>query len=391
MMPVTVSAGAPPRDRVEWTGIAALVGLVGALQLSIFVAEILLTVVLICWAVSLVAHRERVQFPSMFVPLMVYGGLTLISAIFSTDPLIGLKDSRQLFLFLLVPAVYDLARGRRATTIVDVIVTVGAASAALGIIQYGVLQYDNLGQRPRGTLGHYMTYSGLLMLVICTAAARILFGRRDRLWSALVMPALLVAVVVTFTRSAWVGACAAVAVLCLLKDFRLIAVGPLVIALFFALAPARLTSRFYSMFDLQNLSNRDRVAMLKAGSHIIRDHPMTGVGPDMIERVYPQYRESSAVEMLVPHLHNVPVQIAAERGIPALIAWLWFIGMLLRDLWRKTRRSLQPFLPAAGLAAVVAMLAAGMFEYNFGDSEFLMLFLVLVTLPYAADRDGLLS
>jgi hypothetical protein len=32
------------------------------------------------------------------------------------------------------------------------------------------------------------------------------------------------------------------------------------------------------------------------------------------------------------------------------------------------------------------MIAAGMFEYNFGDSEFLMLFLVLVTLPYAAAR-----
>ena len=35
---------------------------------------------------------------------------------------------------------------------------------------------------------------------------------------------------------------------------------------------------------------------------------------------------------------------------------------------------------------MVAMIAAGMFEYNFGDSEFLMLFLVLVTLPYAAQR-----
>ena len=32
------------------------------------------------------------------------------------------------------------------------------------------------------------------------------------------------------------------------------------------------------------------------------------------------------------------------------------------------------------------MLAAGLFEYNFGDSEFLMLFLVLITLPYAAER-----
>ena len=42
------------------------------------------------------------------------------------------------------------------------------------------------------------------------------------------------------------------------------------------------------------------------------------------------------------------------------------------------------FLAAAGLAAVVAMLTAGLFEYNFGDSEFLMLFLILVTLPFAA-------
>jgi hypothetical protein len=28
-----------------------------------------------------------------------------------------------------------------------------------------------------------------------------------------------------------------------------------------------------------------------------------------------------------------------------------------------------------------------MFEYNFGDSEFLMLFLVMITLPFAAERD----
>jgi hypothetical protein len=45
-----------------------------------------------------------------------------------------------------------------------------------------------------------------------------------------------------------------------------------------------------------------------------------------------------------------------------------------------------PALAAGGLACLAAMLAAGLFEYNFGDSEFLMLFLVLVTLPYAAER-----
>jgi hypothetical protein len=45
-----------------------------------------------------------------------------------------------------------------------------------------------------------------------------------------------------------------------------------------------------------------------------------------------------------------------------------------------------PSLAAGALAALAAMLAAGFFEYNFGDSEFLMLLLVLITLPFAADR-----
>ena len=45
-------------------------------------------------------------------------------------------------------------------------------------------------------------------------------------------------------------------------------------------------------------------------------------------------------------------------------------------------------LAATGLAAVVSMLAAGFFEYNFGDSEFLMLFLLLITLPFAGAREG---
>ncbi len=43
-----------------------------------------------------------------------------------------------------------------------------------------------------------------------------------------------------------------------------------------------------------------------------------GVGPDQIERVYPRYRVPDAVKPTNPHLHNVPMQIAAERGLPAL-------------------------------------------------------------------------
>ena len=105
----------------------------------------------------------------------------------------------------------------------------------------------------------------------------------------------------------------------------------------------------------------------------------------MVIQVYPHYRDPTAVNQLNPHLHNVPLQIAAERGLPALAVWLWFIVTLLRDFLRLPAIATYPSLANAGLAAIVAMLAAGLFEYNFGDSEFLMLFLVLVTLPYAAE------
>jgi O-antigen ligase len=165
-----------------------------------------------------------------------------------------------------------------------------------------------------------------------------------------------------------------------------VALLPVAVALFVAVAPSNLTDRLYSTFSLTDPTNRDRVAMFHTGMRIIRDHPITGVGPDGVKLVYPHYRDARAERQLNPHLHNVPLQIAAERGLPALAIWLWFIVGLIRDLLRKTKSSSLRSLPTAALAGVVAMLSAGMFEYNFGDSEFLMLFLLLVTLPYAADR-----
>lgn len=122
---------------------------------------------------------------------------------------------------------------------------------------------------------------------------------------------------------------------------------------------------------------------------MVADHPLTGVGPNMVERVYAQYRDPTAVARINPHLHNVPVQIAAERGLPALGIWVWFVVTATWDALRTFRTSRHRFLAATALAGIVGMLAAGLFEHNFGDSEFLMLFLVLLTLPFAADRTDL--
>jgi len=377
---------APAAPGLERLTTILLLAFVGAVQLSIAAAQILLGALLLCWITGMVRDKTRPTAPTFFVALLAYAGITLISSIFAIAPLESFIDDRQLSLFLIVPAVYDLARGHRAATATDVIVTVGAAAAVYGIVQYGMLHFDSLGQRPRGTLGHYMTYSGTLMLVIGVAGARLVFGTRDRVWPALVMPALVVALSLTLTRSAWVGACVAVGVLFILKDLRLLGLLPVVAALFFAFAPDSVTNRMMSMFDLRDPSNRDRLAMARTGAAMVRDFPLTGVGPAMIPKLYTQYRDPDAVQAMNPHLHNVPLQIAAERGLPALAIWIAFIAVLAYNLFRIFRSERDQTLAAAGLATIASMLSAGLFEYNFGDSEFLMLFLVLVTLPFAASR-----
>lgn len=391
------TASAP--DRLEWVGLLALCGVGVALQFSIAIAQILLTVSVACWLALLLVGHERVSVPRFFYPLLAYGAATLVSAAFSTQPALSLADSKQLVLFLVVPVTYRLVSGQRGATLMTVIVSAGAISAAFGIFQYGLLRYDRLGpdvqeilrQRPQGTLGHYMTYSGVLMLVIGIAMGRIVFGRTERLWAVLVMPALAMAVALTFTRSAWVGACAATAVLLALKDFRLLALMPILAAILFAAAPTAVMQRAVSMYDLKNPTIRDRVAMMREGVNMVRARPLVGVGPNMVQQRYAEFRDRDAVEMVNPHLHNVPLQIAAERGLPALAIWLTFIAILTRDLIRTFRIKELRLVSAVAMAALVSMLAAGQFEYNFGDSEFLMLFLILVTLPFAASRPPTLS
>jgi O-antigen ligase len=375
-----------PAATLRTAAVTGLILVVVAVQFSIGIAHTLLGLTTTAWLALLVVEKRRPAAPRFMVPLLAYAGLTLISAAFSSDPTTSLIDCKQLVLLLIVPMTYDLVTKHLAGTAATAVMSAGAVSGLVGIGQYAILNY-NLDRRPHGTLGMYMTFSGLTMLVVCLALSQVLFARRGRTWPALIVPALSVALVVSFSRNAWIGACAALAVLLIMKNFRLLAILPVIAAVFFAAAPAEIQQRFFSIFDLNDATSRDRLAMLQAGQGIVRDHPLMGVGPDMLLREYPSYRRPGAVLEMTPHLHNVPMQIAAERGLPALAAWLWFVGVLIVDLWRLFRSSSgaeNRWLPAAGLASVVAMLTAGQFEYNFGDSEFLMLFLFLITVPFAA-------
>jgi O-antigen ligase len=376
------------RSALDQIGFGVVAACLGAVQFNLLAAQVLFGVAALVWVAALARDRERPAVPAFAWPLGLYAIMTVVSALLSLDPAASLADCKQLVLFLMVPIVARFCEGARAWHTLNVIIAFGAVGALIGVVEFTMLGYNHTENRPEGSLTHYMTYSGVIMLVLCTAVARLLFYAEQRIWPAIAVPALAVALAVTFTRNAWVGAAAAIGTLLAVRDRRLLAVLPVAAIVFFVAAPDALRSRAWSTFDVHDPTNRDRVAMWTIGRRIVADHPIAGVGPDMVKHVYADYRPAEYVNETNPHLHNVPVQIAAERGLPALAAWLWFIALALRDLWRQLRRGPMNALAGAGLAAVVAMLAAGLFEYNFGDSEFLMLLLGLMTLPYAATRSS---
>ena len=88
-------------------------------------------------------------------------------------------------------------------------------------------------------------------------------------------------------------------------------------------------------------------------------------------------------------MHNIYLQYAAERGIPAMLLILWMLLMMLYDFWIALRR-LPPgpgdrrFILSGAIAVVIALMVAGFFEHNLGDSEVLTMFLVVAACGYVA-------
>ena len=132
-----------------------------------------------------------------------------------------------------------------------------------------------------------------------------------------------------------------------------------------------------------------RLEMWQVGLRMIRKHPWVGVGPNNISEVYTLYlAPGKAPEVgYREHLHNDFIQLGAERGLPCLAAWMWFMAALGWH-FRRLRRKLKHlgWVADAAAAAWLAMLVEGCFEFNFGTSPVLMLFLFVAATPFAAEQ-----
>jgi O-antigen ligase len=334
-------------------------------------------------------RRESVR-RSLAHPLTAFAGafalLVVLSVVFSLDPHASVRALPGLSLLLLVPITIDLVDSlRRARAVLLAVAASGTAMALLGLAQLARGGPD-LENRIRGSLSHYMTLSGLTLLAGCILLAFLFEGRGRERWlsAAAVIP--FSAMVFTLTRGAYVGAVAAVTAYLVLRRPRgLLLVAPALVAVFLLL-PSDVRHRAASIADPTDRTNRDRIAMARAGGRMIADRPLFGVGPELVKPYYTLYRDLDAPRWRVPHLHNNVIQIAAASGVFAAVAYLGLLALFFARVASLLRTTLSPdrgVIATAAFLSVAAVSVAGLFEYNFGDKEVLMATLPLLALPFS--------
>jgi len=324
------------------------------------------------------------SFHILYVPLAMYGIVSTLSALLAERHIHTFGEAALWGKMLLFLAALILFRNvpRSRFAVMNMFFVFGIFSAGYGLVQY-IARYGrhDLEHRISGQTAHVMTLSGLLLPAALVFLMLWLHSMRNIvLIIGVVMTHL--ALLLTYTRSAWLGWIVAVAVLLILKWPKALAWAVPVGILAISFAPLPFFSRMISSFDVKQSSNLDRIRMAEAGVEIIKDYPLLGVGPANVKEIYPLYRKHDAPRFRIPHLHNNVIQLWAERGVLALVAYLFFQFLFLRECARGWNGSAARFAEV-GVAVAVALASAGMFEFNFGDTEVFWIMLDLFAIVIA--------
>ena len=202
--------------------------------------------------------------------------------------------------------------------------------------------------RAAGFFGHYVTYAEVLQLIASLAFGLLLVLDNKRSIAGVLLitcvAGLVIGLLLTVTRASQLSflISASVITLAYVKKRRtlLILAGcvlPLVLGATFVLQQ----KRQISFFDRSDGSTSWRTTVWREGFTLLVSNPrhlVVGVGMDSIKRFGCNWGLFDHCKLPIGHMHSTPLQIALERGIPTLIAWLVLIGLYGRMLWIMVRK-----------------------------------------------------
>lgn len=255
--------------------------------------------------------------------------------------------------------------------------------------------------RATGFYNHWTTYAESLQLIASLALGLLVALPRKRsrngLLLGLAIAGMVAALLLSVTRASWLSLLVSATLITALSLSRraLLIVGacalPLVLAGLFVLHQKRQVG----FFDKKDDSIAWRQKIWREGVDLLVSNPrhlLVGVGMDSIKGYWREWGLFENGRLPMGHMHSDYLQIALERGVPALIVWLILLGAYGRTLWRLRRSVpeenwIEKGIVLGALGGLLGFMLSGVVHYNWGDSEVVMILYVIMGLSLVVERE----
>jgi O-antigen ligase len=254
--------------------------------------------------------------------------------------------------------------------------------------------------RASGFFNHWTTYAESLQLIASVALGLLVALPRKRSWEGSLLVFAIagmgVAMLLAVTRASWLSLLVSATLITALSVSRraLLIIGLCALPLVLTGLLVLHQKRNVGFFDQKDDSIVWRQKIWQEGFHLLISNPrhlLFGVGMDSIKGHWREFGLFENGRLPMGHMHSDYLQIALERGVPALIVWLMLMGVYARTLWRLRRRVpsekwIEKGTVLGALGGLVGFMLSGVVHYNWGDSEVVMIFYLIMGLSLVVER-----
>ncbi len=345
------------------------------ISISIAAASLLLTLTFLT-IVALIGIEKKwiVRRTPLDLAFLAYAIIEFIAAFNSVDQSDAFKNAKRLLLIAIVYGVVaSFDRRKRIERALLILAVMVSILSTVEVILYVLRGDDRLT-----VFQHYMTAGGLKMisaLMILPFALDYGTAKKSRIIFIVSLVPILAALILTNTRSAWLGFIAGMLVMGVLYYRSLFASLAVLIAFFFLLAPQHQIDRAKSIVDMNHANNVGRLTMWTTGLQMWSDKPILGYGDIDLYKSYSQYR-TPGIDEPAGHLHNTYIHVLVTLGTVGFITVMWLFYSIMKSEYSVFRKrmgnSLVRNTALGGLAVFSGFLVNGLFEWNFGDHEIMV-------------------
>lgn len=364
---------------------------VSLISISIAAASVLLALTILSLLIITVKERTWTSAgKALDLAFLSYCAVEFITAFNSPQMMDALRNSKRLLLISLVYGVIVSFTSREKLR--KAVMILSASVALLSIAE--IIFYFAEGIARLYVFQHYMTTGGLKMIVSLILIPFILSPdatRKERIFSGAVFLPTFAALILTNTRSAWLGLIVGIIVISILYYRTLFMFFVAFILLFFQFGPEQQVERAKSIVDFTNSTNVGRMNMWTTGLRMWQDRPVFGFGDIDLYRTYLTYRTPTGDEP-AGHLHNNYIHLLVTIGAAGLLTVMALFFVIVQKEYSVVQRfKNDPFVRNIALGSIAVFcgfMVNGLFEWNFGDHEIMVFVWFTVGLCLAAEKAG---